>query len=337
MQIQENISLKAYHSFASQEQAAFFTIVSTAAEMEKAIAWAQDKAIPFLVIGAGTNIVFTKNYEGLIIKNEIMGIRKTHEDASHVYLSVGAGENWHHLVSFCIHKSWGGIENLSLIPGTVGAAPIQNIGAYGVEVGETIDTITAFDTLNDHWINIPQADCLFGYRDSIFKQQKNRYLISEVSFKLNKQPHFKTDYGVIRDRLHDMGIKTLSLEAISNAIIHIRSQKLPDPKLIGNAGSFFKNPTVTKEKYEKLQELYPKLVAYPISDNSYKIAAGWLIENCGFKGTRHGNVGCYEKQALVIVSYGIESGQEVYQFSQEIINTVVKTYDIELEREVNIY
>ncbi len=337
MQLQENISLQPYHSFASQEKAAFFSIVSTAIEMETAIAWAQDKAIPFLVIGAGTNIVFTKNFEGLIIKNEIMGIRKTHEDASHVYLTVGAGENWHHLVSFCIHKSWGGIENLSLIPGTVGAAPIQNIGAYGVEVGEAIEHVTAFDTLIDQWITLTKADCLFGYRDSIFKQQKNRYLISELSFKLNKQPNFKTDYGVIRDRLHDMGVKTLSLEAISNAIIHIRSQKLPDPKLIGNAGSFFKNPTVSKEQYEKLQVQYPKLVAYPISDNSYKIAAGWLIENCGFKGVRKGNVGCYEKQALVIVSYGIESGQEVNHFSQEIIDTVLKVYDIELEREVNIY
>ncbi len=331
-----NISLQPYHSFASQEEASYFSKISDKQEIVAIVKWSKEKQLPILVIGSGTNILFTKNFEGLVAKIELMGVKKIEETASEVILEVGAGENWHHFVSYCVHKGWGGIENLSLIPGTVGASPIQNIGAYGVEVQECIKSIEAYDTLSENWVHLNNADCAFGYRTSIFKQNPNRFIIASVKFLLNKQPQLKTDYGVIREVLHDKNIKNPSLEDISNAIIQIRSQKLPDPKVLGNAGSFFKNPTILFNQYELLKEKFPNLIAYPISDKAYKVAAGWLLEACGWKGIRNGNVGCYEKQSLVIVSYGIVSGKEVYDFSETIIQSIKSKFDILLEREVTV-
>jgi len=332
-----NISLKSLHSFASKEITQFFTKLKNKQDIVDACTWSKNNQKPLLVIGSGSNILFTKNFEGLVAKMELMGIRKLEETASEVILEVGAGENWHHFVSYCVQKGWGGIENLSLIPGTVGASPIQNIGAYGAEVQDCIKTIHAFDTTNNEWVNLNNKECAFGYRTSLFKQTKHRYIIAQVQFVLQKQPILKTDYGAIREVLHDKGIKNPSLETISNAIVQIRSQKLPDPKVLGNAGSFFKNPTLPIEKYNELKDLFPNIIAYPISDTEYKIAAGWLIEACGWKGARKGNVGCFEKQALVIVSYGIVSGKEVFDFSEEIIQSVQAKFGITLEREVNIF
>lgn len=332
-----NISLKALHSFASEETSHYFTTIKCNQDIIDASNWSTNKKVPLLIIGSGSNVLFTKNFEGLVAKMEIMGIKKLEETASEVILEVGAGENWHHFVSYCVQKGWGGIENLSLIPGTVGASPIQNIGAYGVEVQECIKSILAFDTTTNEWINLSNKECVFGYRTSLFKQTKNRYIIAQVQFVLQKQPLLKTDYGAIREVLHDKGIKNPSLEAISNAVIQIRSQKLPDPKVLGNAGSFFKNPTLPIEQFNQLKESFPNIIAYPISDTAYKIAAGWLIEACGWKGVRKGNVGCFEKQALVIVSYGIVSGKEVFDFSEEIIKSVQEKFGIILEREVNIF
>ena len=332
-----NISLQPYHSFGSNEKASYFSTITNKQEIVEFAKWGKEKQLPILVIGSGTNILFTKNFEGLIGKMELMGIKKIEETASEVILEVGAGENWHHFVSYCVQKGWGGIENLSLIPGTVGASPIQNIGAYGVEVQECIKSIEAYDTENEKWIQLSNLDCAFGYRTSLFKQNPNRYIIASVKFILNKQPQLKTDYGVIREVLHDKNIKNPSLENVSNAIIQIRSQKLPDPKTLGNAGSFFKNPSIPSKQYEILKEQFPGLIAYPISDDTYKVAAGWLIEAAGWKGARKGNVGCYEKQALVIVSYGIQSGKEVFDFSEEIIKSVHEKFSIQLEREVNVF
>lgn len=337
MQISTNTSLKPYHSFASEEHAKFFTSIKSNQDIIDITHWINENKTPLLIIGSGSNMLFTTNFNGLVAKMEIMGIKKINETPSEVILEVGAGENWHHFVMYCVQKGWGGLENLSLIPGTVGASPIQNIGAYGVEVKECIISIIAYDLLNNQFVTLQNKDCVFTYRNSIFKQHPNRYIITNIQFKLNKQPILKTDYGVIREVLHEKNIKNPSLADISNAIIQIRSNKLPDPAKIGNAGSFFKNPTITIDSYNQLKERFPGLIAFPISDHEYKIAAGWLIEACGWKGTKKGNVGCYEKQALVIISYGIVSGKEVFDFSAAIINSVFEKFGIQLEREVNVY
>jgi len=332
-----NTTLKPYHSFGSNEIANYFTIITKKETIAEISIWCNQHNKPILILGSGTNVLFTKNFEGMVAKMEIMGIKKIAEDANEVLLEVGAGENWHHFVTYCIQKGWGGIENLSLIPGTVGASPIQNIGAYGVEVKESIKSVIAYDTQTAKWETLSKHECAFGYRTSLFKKNNNRYIISHVQFVLQKQAKLHIDYGVIRDVLHEKNIKNPSLQDISNAIIQIRLTKLPDPKIIGNAGSFFKNPIVSIDHFKELQNEFPKIVAYPISDTTYKIAAGWLIESCGWKGVRKENVGCYEKQALVIVSYGIQTGKEVYDFSEEISQSVKNKFNILLEREVNIF
>jgi UDP-N-acetylmuramate dehydrogenase len=334
MHIEENKSLKQYNSFGCNEISRYFVAVKSVDALLEAIAWSKAKIIPYYILGAGSNILFTKPFEGLVIKIEIIGILKTNETASEVFLNVGAGENWHHFVSYCIQKGWGGIENLSLIPGTVGASPIQNIGAYGVEVQETIESVTAIDTQSNQPITFNNLACKFSYKSSLFKEENNRYIITAVAFILKKQPQLRTEYGAIKETLREKGIKNPSLADLSNAIIQIRSTKLPDPKMLGNAGSFFKNPTISTIDFEKSKILFPKMIAYPISDDSYKIAAGWLIENCGWKGIRKGKVGCYGKQTLVLVNYDNASGNEILNFSEEIIQSVLKKFEIRLEREV---
>ncbi len=336
MMLEENISLKQLTTFGCDEIGRYFTRITTAAALTEAINWCDEKHLPFLVIGTGSNILFTKPFEGLILKMGITGINKTNETATDVFLTVGAGENWHHFVSYCVQKSWGGIENLSLIPGTVGASPIQNIGAYGVEVQECIESVTAFDTHTKTWITLNNNQCAFGYRNSLFKKEKNRYLITTVQFVLKKQAQLRTDYGSIKEKLHEKNIKNPSLADLSNAIIQIRTSKLPDPATLGNAGSFFKNPSINKINFEKLKLKFPEMIAYPISDDTYKLAAGWLIEDCGWKGVRKGNVGCFDKQSLVLVNYGQATGKEIYDFSEEIIQSVLAKFDVLLEREVNI-
>lgn len=336
MNPQKNISLKPYHSFACEETTSYFTSVKTKEELVAAIHWAKENSQAYLVLGSGTNVLFTKQFEGLVIKMEITGIQKMQETASEVVLEVGAGENWTHFVSYCVQKSWGGLENLSLIPGTVGAAPIQNIGAYGVEVGEHIFNVNAFDTLTNSWVNFTKQACAFGYRESIFKNEKHRYIVCAVQVKLSKQPRLRTDYGAIKAVLHDRGIRNPSIESIADAVTYIRSSKLPDPKKLGNAGSFFKNPIITKIQYDLLIVQYPSLIAYPIDDNHYKIAAGWLIEACGWKGVTKDQVGCYKDQALVIVNYGAKKGKTILDFSEEIIQSVKTKFGVLLEREVNI-
>ncbi len=336
MRLEENISLKQYTTFGCNETGRYFTNIKKTEEVIEAITWCKEKQLPYLVLGTGSNILFTKPFEGLILKMGIIGINKTNETATEVFLSVGAGENWHHFVSYCVQKGWGGIENLSLIPGTVGASPIQNIGAYGVEVQESIESVTALDTQTNHWVTLSNSECTFGYRNSLFKKEKNRYLITAVQFILKKQPQLRTEYGSIKEILHEKNIKNPSLADLSNAIVQIRTSKLPDPSQLGNAGSFFKNPSLSKTNFEELKNNFPELIAYPISDDTYKLAAGWLIENCGWKGARKGNVGCYDKQSLVIVNYGQATGKEIYDFSEEIIQSVLTKFNIVLEREVNI-
>ena len=336
MKLQKNIALTPYHSFACEEFAAFFTLVTSQEALIEAIDWAKDNDQPYLILGAGTNILFTKQFDGLVIKMELHGIQKLQETSSEIILKVGAGENWSHFVSYCVQKSWGGLENLSLIPGTVGAAPIKNISAYGVEVGEHIVSVDAFDTIKNEWITLNQLDCAFIYGSSIFKQDTKRYIICAVQFKLSKQPLLRTDYGDIKAVLHARGISNPSMESIAGAVIYLRLNQWPDPKKLGNAGHFFKNPTITTAQYDHLILQFPSLMAYPIHDHTYMIDAGWLIEACGWKGVIKNQVGSYQDQVLVIVNYGATKGQTILDFSEAIMHSVLNKFGVQLERAISI-
>jgi UDP-N-acetylmuramate dehydrogenase len=290
------------------------------------------------IIGGGSNILLTKNLEGITLLNRIKGIKKIKENEQHVWIEVGGGEVWHELVMYAIENNLGGIENLALIPGTVGASPIQNIGAYGVEVQETIDVVNAWHWNEKTTVTFKNEDCQFGYRDSVFKNSlKGKVFITSVVFKLNKQHEYRTTYGAIAQELEKNNVTELSVKAIADAVIAIRSSKLPDPKVTGNAGSFFKNPTLPKSAFNCIQERHPDIPFYPTQTKEIKIPAGWLIEKLGWKGYRKGDAGVHPKQALVIVNYANATGTEIYNLSEEIIRSVKNEFGIELEREVQIW
>ena len=335
MKIQENISLKPFTTFGINKKAKFFTRVSTLAELKSALIAAKEKQFPVLILGGGSNILLTQDVEGLVIKLEIKGIQVVKEDEDHLWVEVGAGEVWHELVVHCIAQNWAGLENLSLIPGTVGASPMQNIGAYGVEIKDVFYSLQAMhrDTLEIH--SFDGQACQFGYRESIFKQTlKNKYVITSVTFRLDKTPAFRLEYGAIQEVLQAKGVQHPSLREVSEAVIQIRQSKLPDPKEIGNAGSFFKNPSIPSNQFEELRVLHPTLPGYPSSEG-VKIAAGWLIEQAGWKGKRIGDVGVHAKQALVLVNYGEGSGEEIKKLSEQIQASVFDKFGIQLQAEVN--
>ncbi len=342
MQIQENISLRSYNTFGIDAKAKYFATFKDNDELE--VLTAHGSRLTTLILGGGSNILFTKDYDGLILKNEIRGIDELHEDSEYVYIRAGAGENWHQFVMHCLNRNWAGLENLSLIPGNVGASPMQNIGAYGVELEDVFYSLEAFHLREKKIFSFSKTDCEFGYRNSVFKgRYKDQFAITSVTFRLRKKPIFHTGYGAINEELEKMGINELSIQGISQAIINIRSSKLPDPKEIGNAGSFFKNPTVSREKFEGLKKQFPAIVGFNNPDGSVKLAAGWLIEQCGpatggtsWKGYRNGDAGCHAKQALVLVNYGNAKGKEIYELSKEILQTVKSRFGVNLEREVNI-
>ena len=335
MEIHENFPLKAYNTFSIDAKAKFFNSFSFVEELEEKLMMYSE--YPILILGGGSNILFTKDYDGAVLKNEIKGIELQHEDADHVYVKVGSGENWHQFVLHCIDHNWAGVENLSLIPGNVGASPIQNIGAYGVELDDVFWSLEAFHLDERRIHTFTREDCEFGYRSSIFKERyKDQFAIISVTFQLKKKPIFHTDYGAIAEELEKMRVKDLSIQAVSQAVINIRSSKLPDPQKIANAGSFFKNPEVPTEKYETLKLRFPNIVAYPLAKGTVKLAAGWMIEQCGWKGYRKGDAGCHAKQALVLVNYGNATGKEIYDLSEEILQSVKNKFDVVLEREVNI-
>lgn len=335
MQIQENFSLKPYNTFGINVKARFFSPFSTTEQLIELRA--QNSELRTFILGGGSNILFTKDFDGLVLKNEIRGIQKIKEDNEKIYVRVGAGENWHQFVLGCIKNNWAGVENLSLIPGNVGASPMQNIGAYGVEIKEVFHELKAFHLQERVKYTFGLKDCRFGYRDSVFKNNyKDQFVITEVTYELNKIPKYNTSYGAIQQELERMGVTELSIGAVSQAVINIRTSKLPDPAVIGNAGSFFKNPTVSKQQFEKLKSEFPNIVGYNNDDNTVKLAAAWLIEQCGWKGYRKGDAGCHEKQALVLVNYGNAAGKEIYDLSEEILQSVKEKFDVELEREVNV-
>ncbi len=340
MQVQENFSLKKLNTFGIAVNAKYFATFNTVDEINELLEFNKQQT---LVLGGGSNILFTKNFDGLILKNEIKGIKIIKEDEHYVYVQSGAGENWHQFVLYCIHNNFAGVENLSLIPGNVGASPMQNIGAYGVELKEVFYALEAFHLTEKKIHQFTLNDCEFGYRESIFKKKfKNEFAIINVIFRLSKIPHFNTSYGAIEQELEKMGVEEWSIKAISDAVINIRTLKLPDPSQIGNAGSFFKNPEVTHSIFDILYSKFPGIVGYNLPNGNVKLAAGWLIEQCGpknsvsFKGYRIGDAGCHEKQALVLVNYGNASGDEIFVLSQTIINSVKEKFGVVLEREVNI-
>ena len=338
MQILSDYSLKKHNSFGIDASAQYFTEINSIAEFKELQQQTVYKTNPLLIIGGGSNILFTKNFKGLVIKNNLLGIQVVTQDDEHVLVKAAAGENWHSFVLWCVNNNYGSVENLSLIPGCVGASPMQNIGAYGVEIKDVCHKVHTIDLQTAEEKTFTNTDCKFGYRESIFKHTcKNKYLITAVIFKLNKKPVFNTSYGAIEQELKTMGIGQLSIKAISNAVIHIRSSKLPNPTEIGNAGSFFKNPEVSRQKHDELKQQFQNLVAYALDTGNYKLAAGWLIEQCGFKGKRFGDAGVHTNQALVLVNYGTAKGEEIYNLSQQILDTVKNTFGITLEREVNIY
>ena len=338
MQIRENISLKNYNSFGIDIQAKYFCAFQNVANLEEVL---KNRKIQnnqtLLVLGGGSNILFTKDFNGAVLKNDIKGIEVVKEDEDSVYVKAGGGENWHSFVMHCIEEGYAGVENLSLIPGNVGASPMQNIGAYGVEIKDVFYELEAFHIRDKYLRTFSAEDCAFGYRESVFKSRyKNQFVICNVTFRLNRKPKYNTSYGAIQQELERLGVKELSLRAVSQAVINIRSSKLPDPKTIGNAGSFFKNPQIGVQQFEELKQKFPSVVGFPVGADFIKVAAGWLIEQCGWKGYRNGDAGCYEKQALVLVNYGNATGKEILELSEQIIQSVNKKFGILLEREVNI-
>ncbi len=338
MQIINSKSLKNLNTFGLGVKAKHF--LSVQSKEEASIFFKEKKPTEkVLILGGGSNLLFRSDYEGLVIKNDIHGIQLLKENEEHVWLEVGAGENWHEFVLYCIKRDWAGIENLSLIPGNVGASPMQNIGAYGVEVKSVIESVEAVNREDGSIKTFLNEDCEFAYRSSIFKTKlRDKYMICSVKFKLDKKAQYNVSYGAIREQLKAEGISEdqLSIKAISDAVIKIRKSKLPDPSEIGNSGSFFKNPVVDDAIYQKLKSTHPDIPAYPQEDGQTKLAAGWLIEKAGWKGYRKGDYGVHAKQALVLVNYGEASGEELYQLSSRIVDSVREKFGITLEREVNI-
>ena len=334
MTILENISLKKHNTFGVTSYAKRFVSIDSFYGLQQLLKIEQN----IFLISGGSNMLLTKDIEKLVALINIKGISIDRENENSVHLTVNAGENWHEFVLWSISQDFGGLENLSLIPGNVGTCPIQNIGAYGVEVKDTITKVEALEIETGKRITFSNAECNFGYRNSIFKNEaKGKYILTSVSFELTKTKHqLNTSYGAIESALKEQNIIIPTIKNISDAVIEIRKSKLPDPKEIGNSGSFFKNPVISKEQFLELQKIYPTIPSYKISDTEIKVPAGWLVEQCGFKGKRYGDAGVHEKQALVLVNYGNATGKEIFELAKNIQQTVSEKFKIQLEIEVNI-
>lgn len=335
--LQKNVSLKPYNTFSIAVNAGRFVEITNKEELKLLFQTEVVKQQQILVLGGGSNMLFTRDFDGLVIKISIPGISYTaHGDD--IKLTAGAGVVWNDLVRFAVDKGFAGLENLTLIPGTVGASPIQNIGAYGVELKDVFYACTAFEIATGLSKTFFHADCHFGYRESIFKNElKGKYIITSVTFNLSRVPKIQTQYGAIANELQHRGIHEPSIADVSAVVADIRVSKLPDPSTIGNAGSFFKNPVIDAATFATLLKKFPEIVHYPAPENKVKLAAGWLIESCGFKGKVVGETGTWKNQALVLVNHGAATGQEVYDFSEEIINAVTAKFGLRLSREVNVF
>jgi UDP-N-acetylmuramate dehydrogenase len=332
-----NVSLRPFNTFGIDVMAKSLARVTTEDALHEVLEHHRRSKEELLILGGGSNILFTRNVDGLVLVNELAGIGIVSEDGQHVTVKAGAGVVWHDLVLHSVAQGWGGIENLSLIPGKVGAGPMQNIGAYGVELREVFMELEAVHINSGERQVFSNADCRFGYRESVFKRDlRGQYIITTVTLKLSKQPKLNTSYGAISQELEKMGVHQPSVSDVSRAVINIRRSKLPDPAVLGNAGSFFKNPVVEEGLAQQLRTAHPDLPSYP-ADGGVKLAAGWLIEKCGWKGKVVGNTGSHRDQALVLVNYGNASGSEIFELSADIMRSVKDTFGVELEREVNVY
>jgi len=337
MQIHQNYSLKKHNTFGLDISCKFYAEVENENEIRHVLSEKLFKDSPKLIIGGGSNILFTGDFDGLVVNQTSSKISISSEDDEYAFVSAEAGVIWHELVLFCVNRNLGGIENLSLIPGKVGAAPIQNIGAYGQELKDVFHSLKGIFIDDLREMNVNSTECEFGYRDSIFKKRlKNKFIITEVTLRLNKNPKLNVGYGAIEEELTKLKKDNLTLKDISDVVCKIRKSKLPDPQILGNAGSFFKNPELSVEEYELLKNKFTDLPGYKVADRIIKIPAGWLIERCGFKGKRFGNVGIHEKQALVIVNYGNGRPEEILQLKNKIMEEVKLKFNIELREEVNI-
>ena len=337
MKIQQNTPLAPHTTFGVPATADELVKVTSIEEVQETAAYLKEKNKQLLILGGGSNILFTKDPEGLVLLNRIDGIEVLGEDKNGYTVRVGAGVIWHDLVEHAIENEWAGIENLALIPGNVGASPMQNIGAYGVEIESVFHQLEAVHLPTGEVHTFDAKDCQFGYRESVFKRKlKGQYCITHVTYRFTKQPTFNTRYGAIEQELERMKVRELSIRAIADAVITIRRSKLPDPKEIGNAGSFFKNPIVEEEVVNQLAEKHPLIPSYAAGEGMRKLAAGWLIDQAGWKGFTRNNHGVHKKQALVLVNYGGAKGSEIYQLSQEILEDVREKFGVTLEREVNI-
>lgn len=333
--LQRNVNLAPFTTFAVEAKTAYFASFTTIEELKKLLSEVKDRKL--LILGGGSNILFRNNFDGVTLHNKIQGISTVKEDENYIVLKVGAGEVWHDFVLYTLSKGWGGVENLSLIPGSVGASPMQNIGAYGVEIKDVFESLEAVEISSGELRTFSHEECQFGYRESIFKKSlKDKYVITSVSYRLSKHPVLNTSYGAIENELKSMGILHPTIQDVSKAVIAIRQSKLPDPKEIGNAGSFFKNPIISLSHFEKLKKEYPEIPSYKVSEVEVKVPAGWLIDKAGWRGKTIQNYGVHKKQALVLVNYGKASGEDIYELSEKIIKDIQLRYGILLEREVNI-
>jgi len=335
-QIQHNISLKPYTTFGVEAKASHFVSFSSEDELNELLKDHRLNDLPALVLGGGSNILFTRDFEGLVMHNNIRGIEILEEDDSQVLVKAGAGENWDDFVGYTVAQGWNGLENLSYIPGNVGASPIQNIGAYGTEVKETIEKVHTLNRETFAPLSYSNEDCQFEYRNSIFKHRlKGKRVITHVLFRLSKNPDFKLNYGNLNETVKQKGAVTL--QSVRDSVIEIRRQKLPEPEETGSAGSFFKNPVIYSQAHQELKAARPDMPSYPMDNNQHKIPAGWLIDQLGWKGYREGDAGVHHKQALVLVNHEKASGREIYELSRRIRESVLAEFNIDLEYEVNIH
>ena len=335
--IRHHVNLQAFNTFGIPAQALHYAELNEEDAFADIMQTDEYRLFPRLIIGGGSNILFTRDFEGLVIRNCLKGISLISENEETVLVEAASGENWHQFVQWCIAQGFGGLENLSLIPGCVGASPMQNIGAYGVEIKDVFKSLTALDLENGKRCVFSKEECAFGYRESVFKTiYKNKYLITSVTFELKRHPVINISYGAIAEQLKAMGVLNPGISDVSKAVMAIRQSKLPDPLVTGNAGSFFKNPEVSAEKYAEILSQFPELVSYPLASGHYKLAAGWLIEQAGLKGYEKNGAAVHTRQALVLINTGTATGEAVLALSTEIIEKVKNKYGVTLEREVNI-
>jgi UDP-N-acetylmuramate dehydrogenase len=336
MNIKDNFSLKKYNTFGIEAKAKQFVAIQTVADLKTVLK--EHKSEPKFILGGGSNMLLTKDINALVIHIDLKGKKILKEDDDFVWVESMAGENWHEFVLWTIDQNFGGLENMSLIPGNVGTTPVQNIGAYGTEIKDTFVSCEAMNIATQEMKTFTKEDCNFGYRESVFKHEaKDQFIITSVVFKLTQRNHkINISYGDITKELEKHNVITPTLKDVSNAIIAIRQSKLPDPKELGNSGSFFKNPIILKSDYEKIHALHPEMPHYVISETEVKVPAGWLIEKAGFKGKRFGDAGIHKNQALVLVNYGNATGQEILNISKNIQATILKEFGIAIEAEVNV-